>query len=165
MLVHEVRGPSGTARGLELAFATPRAWLQTGKQIAVHDAPTSFGRLSYTVAAKAGAIDAWVDVPESRSLKTLKLRLRLPRGQRLAHVDVEGQPSRFDARTGTIDLSGLSGNVFVEASYTRGLAAPDDARHLGRRFGLDVDLDGNLRALLPLLELDPLAEELPHARA
>ncbi len=119
VLVHEVRGSSGTARGLELAFSTPRAWLQTGKQIAVHDAPTSFGRLSYTVAAKAGAIDAWVDVPESRSLETLKLRLRLPRGQRLTHVNVEGQPSRFDAKTGTINLSGRSGNVFVEASYTR----------------------------------------------
>ena len=35
MLVHEVRGPSGAPRGLELAFATPRSWLQTGKQIAV----------------------------------------------------------------------------------------------------------------------------------
>ena len=55
-----------------------------------------------------------------RSLKTLKLRLRLPSGRRLTHVSVEGQPwSRFDAGTGTIDLSGSSGNVFVEASYTR----------------------------------------------
>ncbi|MFL6019878.1 MAG: hypothetical protein ACJ74A_01950, partial [Gaiellaceae bacterium] len=120
MLVHEVRGPSGAARGLELAFATPRSWLQTGKQIAVRDAPTSFGRLSYTVTAKAGVIDAWVEVPESGSLQTLKLRLRLPRGLRLAHVDVEGQSSsRFDAKTGTIDLTGLTGNVFVEAGYTR----------------------------------------------
>jgi hypothetical protein len=119
MLVHEARGPAGGARGLELAFATPRSWLRTGEQIAVRDAPTSFGPLSYTVAAKEGAVDAWVEVPESGSLKTLKLRLRLPRGQRLSDVEVEGQPtSRFDPETGTIDLSGLGGNVFVEASYT-----------------------------------------------
>jgi len=42
MLVHEARGPKGLARGLELAFATPRAWLRDGESIAVHDAPTSF---------------------------------------------------------------------------------------------------------------------------
>jgi hypothetical protein len=116
MLVHEVRGPGGGARGLELAFATPRAWLQTGKQIAVHDAPTSFGRLSYTIAAKDDATDAWVDVPDTASPETLKLRLRLPGGRRLSQVSIEGQQtSRFDPKTGTIDLSGYSGNVFVEA--------------------------------------------------
>jgi hypothetical protein len=38
MLAHE------TAIGLELAFATPRAWLAPAKWIAVVQAPTSFGR-------------------------------------------------------------------------------------------------------------------------
>ena len=49
-LVHETRGPEGEARGLELAFATPRSWLADGKSIAVDGAPTSFGPLSYSVA-------------------------------------------------------------------------------------------------------------------
>jgi len=116
MLVHEVRGSSGSARGLELAFATPRPWLVPGRQIAVREAPTSFGRISYTVAAKDGEVDAWIDVPESVTLKTLKLRLRLPRGQRVVHVDVDGSPfSRFDPATGTLDLSGGRGTLFVHA--------------------------------------------------
>jgi len=116
MLVHEVRGPSGDANGLELAFATPRSWLRPGQQIAVRDAPTSFGRLSYTVAADDGEVDAWVDVPESVTLKTLKLRIRLPRGRRVLHVGVDGSPySRFDPATGTLDLSGRRGTLFVRA--------------------------------------------------
>jgi hypothetical protein len=116
MLVHEVRGSSGAARGLELAFATPRSWLVNDRQIAVRDAPTSFGRLSYTVAAKEGEVDAWIDVPESATLKTLKLRLRLPRGQRVLHVDLDGSAySHFDPATGTLNLSGRRGSLFVQA--------------------------------------------------
>jgi hypothetical protein len=118
MLVHERRSRSGAARGLELAFSTPRAWLRPGKQIAVRDAPTSFGRLTYTIAAKDDGVDAWVDVPESRSLQTLKLRLRLPRGERLTAVTVDGRRTRrVDASTGTIDLSGRHGSLFVQARY------------------------------------------------
>jgi hypothetical protein len=118
MLVHETRSRSGAARGLELAFSTPRAWLRPGEQIAVRDAPTSFGRLTYTVAAKEGEVDAWVDVPGSRSLRSLKLRLRLPRGERIASVAVDGRRNRrVDPSTGTIDLSGLHGSLFVQARY------------------------------------------------
>ena len=40
MLVHETPG------GLELAYATPRAWLEPGKRIAVNRAPTGFGPIS-----------------------------------------------------------------------------------------------------------------------
>ena len=35
--------------GLELAHATPRAWLAPGKRIAVRGMPTSFGPVSYTI--------------------------------------------------------------------------------------------------------------------
>ncbi len=41
MLVHET-----AAGGLELAYATPRAWLAAGKRIAVNRAPTGFGPIS-----------------------------------------------------------------------------------------------------------------------
>ena len=118
MLVHEVKGSGGAARGLELAFATPRGWLRPGRNITVSDAPTSFGRLSYSLRAAAGSVEASVDVPSAPALQTLKLRLRLPRGRHVARVLVDGQPySRFDAETGTIDLSGRSGSVSIEARY------------------------------------------------
>jgi hypothetical protein len=118
MLVHEVEGSSGAARGLELAFATPRSWLRPGRKIAVSDAPTSFGRLSYSLSALDGSVEATLDVPSSPTPRTLKLRLRLPRGEHLARVSVDGRPYfRFDRTTGTIDLSGRSGSVSLEARY------------------------------------------------
>ena len=67
MLVHEARGPSGT-RGPRARVRNAALVAADGKQIAVHDAPTSFGRLSYTVRRRR-EVDAWVDVPESRSLR------------------------------------------------------------------------------------------------
>jgi hypothetical protein len=49
MLVHEVEDSDGAPHELELAFATPRSWLRPGRTIAVENAPTSFGTLSYDV--------------------------------------------------------------------------------------------------------------------
>src|SRR6266545_3125926 len=92
MLVHEVRSSGGASRGLELAFATPRAWLRPGRKIAVSDAPTSFGTVSYSLSAAAGSVHASLDVPSAGALRTLKLRLRLPRGRHLKQVFVTGRP-------------------------------------------------------------------------
>jgi hypothetical protein len=118
MLVHEVKGSSGAARGLELAFATPRDWLRPGRNIAVSDAPTSFGRVSYSLTAAAGSVEASVDVPSSTWLRTLKLRLRLPPGKHLTQLFVDARPyRRFDAGTGTIDLTGLTGSLSLDARY------------------------------------------------
>jgi hypothetical protein len=120
MLVHETEGPRGAPNGLELAFATPRPWLRRGAEITVTAAPTSFGRISYRLSALDGEVDAVLDVPRSSSLRTLKLRLRLPAGRRLAAVLVNGRPhSRVDRNTSTIDLSGRRGHLEIRAQYAR----------------------------------------------
>jgi hypothetical protein len=103
-LVHE------TPRGLELAFATPRAWLEPGKSIVVRNAPTSFGPLNYSIARQGSTVQVEVAAVSS---PTLRLRLRLPDGERIESVD----PSvPFDARTGTIDLSGRRGPIDLAVS-------------------------------------------------
>jgi hypothetical protein len=118
MLVHERRGGDGAARGLELAFATPRAWLKPGRQIVVDGAPTSFGALSYSLSATEQSVHAELEVPADGHLRTVKLRLRLPRGERLKSVLIDGRRhTRFDPATGTIDLSGRTGSVSLEARY------------------------------------------------
>jgi len=112
MLVHETRHRTGTPQGLELAFATPRAWLRPGKEIGVRGAPTSFGPVSFSIVSSDGSVRASLDVPSRSRLRTLELRLRLPRGSRIARVTINGRTHRrFDARTETIDLSGLSGRL------------------------------------------------------
>jgi hypothetical protein len=111
LLIHE------TAKRLELAYATPRAWLEPGKRIEVKGAPTSFGPLSYTLEAEAGVVHATLDVPRSAQLVSLKLRLRLPTGRRLSAVTADGAAVPFDAATGTIDLGSRRGAFAVDARY------------------------------------------------
>ena len=115
MLVHERRDVDGLPNGLELAFATPRLWLSGGQTVAVHDAPTSFGRLSYSIARRGRTIQATVTAPRAASLR---LRLRLPAGERLGPVEVAGRPVPVDGATGTVDLTGRSGTFEVKAAVT-----------------------------------------------
>ena len=84
MLVHEVEDSSGAARGLELAFATPRSWLRPGR---TDRRPRRADELRQALvhADRDGGL-----APAHRStfrcprdLRTLKLRLRLPGGRHL----------------------------------------------------------------------------------
>ena len=120
MLVHETESPSGRPHGLELSYGTPRAWLAPGKRIVVRDAPTSFGLLSFSISASRGSVRASVDVPSGGHLRSLRLRLRLPRGVQIVGVDLDGRPDkRVDRGTGTIDLTGQVGHVSLTVQ-TRG---------------------------------------------
>jgi hypothetical protein len=114
MLVHETTR-RGRPSGLELAFATPRGWLAEGKSVAVRDAPTSFGPLSYELDAGDGQLTGTVDVPSRRPPLSLELRLRVPAGQRVVAVRVDGRPRPFDPKTATVDLSGLRGSLSIVA--------------------------------------------------
>jgi hypothetical protein len=112
LLVHESRDRALAPRGLDLAFATPRAWLEPGRRISVRGAPTSFGPVSFSLAARETTISATVDVPTWSPVPSLRLRVRLPDGKRIARVTLNGLPyQRFDARTQTIDLSGRNGRL------------------------------------------------------
>ena len=113
MLVHETRNRGGQPRGLELGYATPRAWLAPGRRIAVRNAPTSFGPLSFEITSAAGAIRASIDVPRGRTPRTLHMRFRLPPGRTASTVLVSGRPGRLNGDAETVDLSGLSGRVDV----------------------------------------------------
>jgi hypothetical protein len=112
MLVHETRDAHGRPAGLQLAYATPRAWLRAGRRIAVSGAPTSFGPVSYSISATSAAVRVSVEVPASARGKKLMLRLRLPHGRRISGVTLAGRPFRhFDRARATLDLSGLTGAV------------------------------------------------------
>ena len=119
-LVHETREAGGAPRGLELAFATPRSWLEPGKEIVVREAPTSFGEVSFSIRSSERLVRASIAVPRRRPLRTLALRLRLPYGSRIARVTVGGRDHRrFDPMSGTIYLSGQKGRLSVEALLVR----------------------------------------------
>lgn len=121
-LVHETTDASGSPRGLELAYSTPRAWLEPGKRVDVRRLQTGFGPLSYSIAAGPTAVRVALDVPAGLT-GPLRLRLRLPAGQRLGAVTVGGRPFDRFADPETIDLTGLTGHVDVVAARTAAAAA------------------------------------------
>jgi hypothetical protein len=92
-----------TASGLRLGFATPRGWLGAGKRLAVTDAPTRFGPVSYSLRASAHEVRVHLDAPRAPGVL---LRLRLPGGRHIVSVTPR---HAVDRATGTIDLSGLRG--------------------------------------------------------
>jgi hypothetical protein len=104
LLVHE-------GKSLDLAFATPRAWLEDGRAIRVRNAPTSHGKVSYSIVRRGRTIEARLTLPRVHA----RLRLRLPGGRRLERVRVDGAPAAAD-RAGTIDLGTLGGALVVRAT-------------------------------------------------
>jgi hypothetical protein len=115
MLVHETRTRDGAPLGLELAFATPRAWLASGKTISIAGAPTSFGPVGYSIARDGETVRIVVTPPVSPAPATLKLRLRLPAGEHVSAVQLDGAAIAFDRGEETIDLSGRSGELRLTA--------------------------------------------------
>jgi hypothetical protein len=114
LLIHERRDPLGTPTGLDLAFATPRAWLADGKQIDVQNAPTTFGPVSFTLERSGSAIDGTLVVPAHAHVR---FRLRVPAGQRLLRVVIGSTPVRPNAE-GTIDLGTRHGTIAVHATVS-----------------------------------------------
>lgn len=120
MLINDVTNNKGEPQSLQLAFATPRDWLDDGKKIDVHDAPTLFGPVSYTISSKIkhNQVTADLDVPNRTPIGKLQLRLRVPEGKKLSAVEVNGLPyAKFDAGTETIDLTGLTGKLAIRADF------------------------------------------------
>jgi hypothetical protein len=120
MLINEVTNNKGEQQSLQLAFATPRGWLEEGKRIQVNDSPTLFGPVSYTITSKIehNQVMADLEVPSRTPIGSLQLRLRVPGGKQLIGVKVNGHPyTKFDSSTETIDLTGLTGKLIIRADY------------------------------------------------
>ena len=106
----------GRPETLRLAFATPREWLKDGGRISVERAPTAFGDVSYSIESslKKGSVVAEVSIPSRTPPPTVLLRMRLPMGAKIMSARANGQDVKvIDGQT--IDLSGMRGDVSVEA--------------------------------------------------
>lgn len=120
MLIHEITNQKGEPQSLQLGFFTPRAWLEDGKRIQVFDAPTLFGSLSYEIQShiNRNEVEVYLEPPVRDKADSLRLRLRVPTGNRLTRVRVNGHPhEKFEAATETIDLSGINVRMRILAYY------------------------------------------------
>src|SRR5215210_5355603 len=117
-LVHETTDASGVPQGLELAYATPRAWLEPGKRIAVRARQTSFGPLSYSIDSGVHDLRVVLHVPPAAATKTLHLRLRLPDDEQVGGASVDGGPLTAVSDE-TLDLSGRTGRIEIAVRRRR----------------------------------------------
>lgn len=105
---------------LWLARATPRAWLEPGRKIAVRNAPTHFGTVAFEIesAVDQGQIRAVVELPTRDPPSAVLLRIRHPRAAPIRAVQIDGQPwQAIDADKEVIRLDGLRGRVKVTVAY------------------------------------------------
>jgi hypothetical protein len=104
----------GRADVLRLLFATPRSWLEDGKQIKVERAPTAFGEVSLVARSRLqqGEVTAEIDLPE-RVPGTVQLRFRLPEPWKIQSASASGQPLKVDGET--IQLTPAGGRVVITA--------------------------------------------------
>ena len=105
---------------LWLNKAVPRSWFADGERIAVKDAPTHYGPISYDVRSRArhGGITARIDGSRLEGVKTIVLRFRHPEKKKLKQVRLNGElVHTFDAERETIRLTPTRRKMTVTASY------------------------------------------------
>ncbi|MBI3877277.1 MAG: hypothetical protein HY300_15195 [Verrucomicrobia bacterium] len=103
----------GKPETLRLLFATPKRWLDDGKQIKVERAPTSFGEVSLNVQSRLSAGEVVVEfTPPPRVTKQTLLRARVPDGWRVVSAKAGERELKTDA-SGTVDVSALRGKATV----------------------------------------------------
>ena len=106
---------------LWLAKATPRSWLAEGQHIAVTNASTRWGRVSFAVHSHldSGRIEARLDLPRRATEACVKLRVRVPENHRIRAVLVNGKTwDQFDAQEETVTLPpGSAGRVELSIGY------------------------------------------------
>jgi len=95
-----------------LLFATPRRWLEDGKQIHLERAPSAFGPLAIHVEShlSQGEVIVQLDLPGRNQPKQTWLRARVPDGWKVVAVRAAGRSLEFDDR-GTVDISSLRGTA------------------------------------------------------
>ena len=100
-------------------FATS-AWFNDGQRISVREAPTRFGRVSYTIesAVSHGEINATIEPPGRKPPQRIVLRVRHPEGKPIQSVTVDGKPHQaFDPRQETITLTPARAAMRVHVQY------------------------------------------------
>jgi hypothetical protein len=111
-----------TERGDELWLApfVTNQWLKDGLKVSVQNAPTRFGKVSYTInsAVAKGQIEATVQLPPKCTAKKIVLRLRHPDGKPIQSVTVQGKPhTDFDPKKETITFTPADEKIIVRAQY------------------------------------------------
>ena len=109
-------------RGDELWLApfVTNQWMKSGMKVSVRNAPSRFGKVSYTItsAADSGRIEAVIEPPARHVPSRIVIRLRHPDGKRIQAVTVNGKPhTEFDAEHETVSIEPTTAQISVCARF------------------------------------------------
>jgi hypothetical protein len=105
---------------LHLGRAIPREWLRGGNAIEASKVSTHFGEVSirYSSEAAAGRITVATDLLLTGTPERMLVRFRHPERKPIKTATINGKgTTKFDRRTGDVDITGLRGKVTVEAHF------------------------------------------------
>jgi len=107
---------------LHLAKAVPRQWVASGKKIGIEQAPTRWGRVSFTLQAKpeTGAVVGQVEFAGARVPSEVNFKLRLPVESKLRNVVVNGRPAKLGGPHGDTVIITTGGEKKFEIVGERG---------------------------------------------
>jgi len=107
---------------LWLMQATPRRWLRDGESVRVENLQTEFGPLSYSVASNvdSGTVAANIKIPSRRAPEKVKIRFRVPQGNRIQKVTVNSQRwNDFDSDEEWITIPGSLSTAEIRVEFGR----------------------------------------------
>ncbi len=107
---------------LRLAPLITSNWMKDGLGVAVANAPTRFGPVSYrlTSRVKDSVIEARIEPPVRSAPKAIVLRLRHPDGKAMRAVTVNGKPhTDFDASKEIVRLPASQGPIRIIAEFDK----------------------------------------------
>lgn len=107
---------------LHLAKGVPRQWVTSGKKISVEQAPTRWGRVSFTLQAKpeTGAVVGQVDFAGAKAPAEVHFKLRVPAETRLRSVTVNGRAATLAGPHGDTVVIATGGEKKFEIVAERG---------------------------------------------
>jgi hypothetical protein len=111
MLINEVGDDT-----LIIGQAVPRAWLEKGKRIAVKDAPTYFGDVSFAIEGESSTAEIAATIALSHRKKTssLIIRFRHPKNKKIRSVVVNGKAwKNFDVAREQVIIPEPKENTYV----------------------------------------------------
>ncbi|MBI5802759.1 MAG: hypothetical protein HZA92_18810 [Verrucomicrobia bacterium] len=104
---------------LRLAFATPRRWLEDGKEVKVERAPTAFGEISLSIRSRLNAGEVLAEfTPPARAPTQVFLRVRVPDGWQVSSARAGERELKLDTQ-GTADVSLLRGRTAMRFTVRR----------------------------------------------
>jgi hypothetical protein len=102
---------------LWLCRAIPRRWLGVGERVEIKRVPTRFGTVGFTLYRRSRQAGTMIlDLARDGLAAKVKVRLRVPPGDRLRAVTLEGKRLRVSAETVTLP-AGLSGKVRLKLEF------------------------------------------------